>query len=211
MARAKKGTEGYTGKVGNTVTYDLKGQSVKRSIGISTKPPTVKQLKVRQKTALVTELLRPVKEFIRIGFDLETRKTLLSPYNKATSVAKLKAIKGEYPDQDIDFSKVQFSSGNMPVNPNVSVKVLTMGLEFHWDIDFLAEGIKWNDNIMVLAYVPEKRNAYFHLSGARRIEGMERLTLPRFNETVKLEIYVSFISADRKSICNSIFVGELLW
>lgn len=43
MARAKKGTESFIGKIGNTVVYELNGQLVKRTIGISTKKRSEKQ------------------------------------------------------------------------------------------------------------------------------------------------------------------------
>ncbi|SEA51950.1 DUF6266 family protein [Pedobacter hartonius] len=211
MARAKKGTEGFRGKIGNTVIYDLKGQLVKRLIGVNLNEPTDKQMVGRQRTSLVTALLRPVKEFIRIGFDVETRNTLLSPYNKATSVNRFNAVKGVYPDQQIDFSKVEFSRGNMMVDPEIGVRIIETGLEFYWNKDFAARGIKWNDGVMVMAYIPEKRDAYFQINGARRNEGVEKLVLPRFNETVRIETYVNFISADHQSISNCTYTGQVMW
>ncbi|MGY0035125.1 hypothetical protein [Pedobacter sp. NJ-S-72] len=54
---------GFIGRVGNTVTYVLNGQVVKRKIGKSSKEPTIAQLSVRQRTKIITEFLNPVKEY----------------------------------------------------------------------------------------------------------------------------------------------------
>jgi len=211
MARAKKGTENFRGKLGNTVTYDLNGQIVKRTIGVNTKPATNAQLMGRQKVSLITELLRPVKEFLRTGFALATKGSLQSPYNLATSINMLHAIKGTYPNQEIDYSKVIFSYGSMPVTPDVQVKATDAGLEFSWDKDYLEKGMKWNDSILMMAYIPEKRDAYFQLNGSRRNIGTDFLGLPKLNKKVHLEVYSSFISANRESISNSRYLGNILW
>lgn len=211
MARAKKGTESFIGKIGNTVVYELNGQLVKRTIGISTKKRSEKQEAVLQQTSLITGLLRPVKEFIRLGFEMETKHTPLSPYNLATKIARLNAIAGIYPHQVIDYSKVALSRGRMAVQPEVKVRINHTGLEFSWDADFTGYGTRWNDRILMLAYIPEKRDAYFQLNGVRRNTGIDVLGIPRFNETVKIEVYAAFVSANRLMISDSVYLGQVIW
>lgn len=77
--------DGATGRNGNTVTYLLYGKLVKRTIGLRTDKPTIPVLKSRQITALATAFLKPVKEFVAIGFELEGRLNFKSYYDIASS------------------------------------------------------------------------------------------------------------------------------
>ena len=122
MARSKKiNQNGFTGKVGDKVIYPLNGQLVERTIGLNTKAPTLLQLSNRQKMALVTALLKPVVKFVAVGFKSDTKNTLLSPYNRSTAINKSSAIIGNYPDQEIDYSKVMLSKGNLPLGEQLIV------------------------------------------------------------------------------------------
>lgn len=211
MAILKKGSNGFRGKLGNTVTYNLKGQSVQRLIGEITKPPTELQLINRKKMAIVTEFLKPVKEFVRIGFEVETKRTLLSPYNKATSLNILNSIKGIYPNQEIDFTKAVFSKGRMPVTEDIKVTHTDTGLKFVWDPDLKFWNMKPTDHLMLIAYCAEKKQAFCQLDGAKRKEGKEKLNLPRYNKQVVIHVYTAFVSSDHKIISDSVYHGEMIW
>ncbi|MBB5619640.1 hypothetical protein HDE69_000678 [Pedobacter cryoconitis] len=131
MAIFRNGSnDGSTGRNGNKVTYLLYGKLVKRTIGLRTDKPTVPVLISRQVTALTTAFLKPVKEFLTIGFELEGRLNFKSYYNIASSYNRLNAISGSYPDQQIDFTKVLFSQGKMPVIPTALVNITDKGLNF---------------------------------------------------------------------------------
>ncbi|HEY0177746.1 MAG TPA: DUF6266 family protein [Pedobacter sp.] len=211
MATRRKGCKNFTGKLGDSVIYELNGQLVKRSIGEVTADPTRPQLANRQKMALVTALLRPVKDFIRMGFELEAKGKTFSPNNKAVSWNYLNAVKGVYPDQEIDYAKALFSKGRMPVNNQFSIEITAIGLLLTWDPDFLPGGTKPTDHVMLIAYCPEKEQAFYQTDGARRREGREELSLPRYHEKVIVHVYAAFIATDRKSISDSVYAGQLLW
>ena len=211
MATSKKKNGEFKGKIGNTVTYELNGQLVKRTIGKNTKEPSVMQLAARQMIALINGLLRPVKVLIRIGFELEVKDTFLSANNKAVSENMLNAIKGSYPDQEIDFTKVVFSKGKMPVNTEIDVSVTETGLAFAWDPAFLLKGMHPNDRVLLIAYCPEKKYAFYETDGARRKEGKEHLPLMKYHEKVTVHTYLGFIAANKKSISTTIYTGEFLW
>lgn len=53
-----------SGKIGNLVSYNLKGKNVVRRIGKSNKPATAAQLTVRQRIAVVNKILglKPVMD-----------------------------------------------------------------------------------------------------------------------------------------------------
>lgn len=209
MAILKKGV--LTGKLGNTVSYFLKGQLVTREIGEVKKPATLPQLAVRQRAKILSKFLQPVQEFIELGFALEVRDTLRNSNNEATSLNWDHTVTGEYPDQQIDFTKAIFSKGTIPVNTQISIQSTATGLEFKWDTGLKLPGMQANDHVMLIAYCPEKRSAFCLLDGAKRKEGMEQISIPRYHEKITVHTYVSFIASDRKSIADSLYTGTLLW
>jgi hypothetical protein len=202
---------GFIGRVGNTVTYLLNGQIVKRTIGKSSKEATIPQLSARQKTKIITGFLNPVKEFINIGFEFEARLVQKkSAYNIATSYNWLNAITGEYPDQKIDFSKVLLSRGKMPATNNIEVKFADNRITFKWDETIVNERMKGSDRVMLLAYIPQENRAVSLIGGAERLEGGEHLVIPECYDGIHIETYVSFVSADYKSISNSVHCGSFI-
>jgi len=211
MATSKGENKNLKGKIGNTTTYVLKTQSVTRSIGKSKKKPTKKQLPVRLKVRMITALLKPVKEFIRIGFEDAALNTKWSAYNIATSVNNRKAITGQYPRFEIDWTQVEFSQGDMPVLEDVSVQVVEGEMEFRWNPETMLSGMKDSDRVMVLAYCPEKKSAAYTVDGEKRYKGKERLDFTVYRKKVILHTYIAFIAANRKSISNTVYVGEILW
>ena len=210
MAISKGTNKRMRGKIGNTVTYQLKTQTVTRSIGRTTKKPTKKQLPALQKVRMITALLKPVKDFIRIGFAEAARGTKWSAYNIATSVNNLNAIIGEGTNLEINWPAVVFTRGEMPVAEDITVKPVGDELEFSWDPKILSREMKDSDRIMVMAYCPVKKSATFLYDGKKRYEGVERLTPTRYSKKVVVHTYAAFISADRKSISNTIYTGQFL-
>jgi len=211
MAILKGKNKTVQGKIGDTTTYKLKTQSVTRSISKTKKKATKKQLPVRLKVRMITALLKPVKEFIRIGFKNAASGTKWSAYNIATSVNNKTAIKGEYPDFEIDWAKVAFSQGNIPVLEDVSVQVVDGELEFSWNAERMLQGMKDSDRVMVLAYCPEKKSAAYTVDGEKRYKGKERLDFTQYRKKVILHTYVAFIAANGKGISNTVYTGEILW
>lgn len=193
------------------MTYLLYGNLVTRVIGLRTDKPTVPVLRSRQVTALTTALLKPVKTFIAIGFELEGRLESKSYYNVATTYNRLNAISGSYPEQQIDFAKVLFSHGKMPVTPNVSVNRTEKGLIFNWDTGFTAKEINVNDQVMLMAYSPGKPGTVFQLNAGRRNQGEASLSIRKRRKPLVLETYISFISENRKIVSDSIYTGQIIW
>ncbi|CAM4077930.1 hypothetical protein SAMN06265348_102354 [Pedobacter westerhofensis] len=205
----KKKVPGITWRKGNNVRYFLNGELVERTIGITIKEPTQLQKTGRQAMKVVVGLLKPVKEFIEIGFNLEKKEPHDNAHNLARSTNKLNAIRGEYPNVQIDFEKALFSKGILPVNPEAKVQLVEKGLEFTWDPAFMEEGMWPNDQAMMLAYCDEKESAFFEIAGMRRSEGKDFLEITPYHQPVTLEVYLSFVAADRKSISNSVYLGQV--
>lgn len=202
-----KNNYGFTGKVGGEVTYILNGQMVKRRIGVTFKKATSAQLAVRQRTAITSKFLKSILDFIEIGFELEAKGTTKNQHNLASSYNNKNAIIGVFPNLEIDYQKVLLTSGAMPAVKEIKVVATKEGLEFTWDTTEL-RGMRWNDQVMVMAYFPEANDATFLVNGANRKQGSQLLKLSASRMQKPIETYISFVAANRKSIANSIYTGK---
>jgi len=211
MARGKNGSKFTTGKINDKVGYLLNGQWVERGIGKWKNPPTDKQKPNLEITGIINNLLKPVMPYIRIGFREFVRNTTWHQHNAACSINRSNAINTESPNLEVDFTKAVFSQGDMPIVDEVNVNVVEEGIEFSWNPDYIVEGMQLSDQAMLLAYCPEKEYAFYQLYGERRIAGKDVLKMQRYSTQVTIHTYLTFISADGKSITTSIYTGEYLW
>jgi len=211
MAVNRNGGNRPTGKVGNVVIRELNGQVVTSGLGERTKPFTDKEVKNHSRMDLVNQLLRPVKEFIKVGFHQVTEGTTLNYQNYAVHINNPGALKLDGADVEIDYSKAIFSKGKMPAIAHADIKVIDEGVEFSWDPTWKIKGIKDSDRVMLLALCPSKETAYFVLDGNKRSSGIDAVEILHFNEKVILQTYLAFIAADRKSISTIIYTGEILY
>lgn len=211
MATQKFGPFGpFSGKLGKVIGYvDKNGRQQLRTIGEHIFENPSDQLKETwAKTSLASKFLKPVTEYISMGFAAEAKSRKMTAYNLASSFTR-KAITGNYPNLWIDYSKILFSAGNMPVVQNPEVIAVEDGLMFTWDTANLEVGTRKSDLVMLMAYLPDSGKAYYLRSGAKRIQGYEHLILPFIPAGQKVETYISFNSEDHKDICNSIYTGEI--
>jgi len=209
MATSKNGNNGFSGRLGKTVTYMLNGKMVQRGIGIQTKPPSPKRLPSLQITGIVNAFLHPVKAFIKIGFAAEGKKAMKNAYSVATSYTRLNAIKGEYPNQMIDFEKVLFTKGDLPVQEEATAEVVEGGVRFSWNPASSHPLQKPHDRSILMVYGIDTGDVFYQLNGNRRQIGSDNILIPNFNKIVRLETYLAFISSDQIEISNSYYLGQL--
>ncbi|WP_139298307.1 DUF6266 family protein [Pedobacter hartonius] len=199
------------GKLGGYVSYFLHGELVTRSIGVIDHWSDA-QYANQMRTGLTTALLKPVKALINIGLKYSPKpKRSWSAYTQATSINKKQAIKGIYPDLEIDFEKVVLAIGDIPVPLNPQVQLSDGRIRFTWDADQQADGADQNDQVMCVAYFPETFQAFNQLSGAKRGEEKQDITLPSFTEEMRIETYICYVSEDRRRVSNSVYLGQLIW
>jgi hypothetical protein len=200
----------FKGKLGNLVSYQLKGKTVVRHIGKSNKAPTIAQLAVRQRMTAVIKFLRPALAFINAGFELDVIGTDKNPHNAAVSYNAKNAMQGSYPNISLDYSKALVSKGGLEpvVNPQAFLTgaLLTISWEVNPDMDW---GIK-NDRTMLLIYCPELDKATYVLSGSRRSSGKDDLELLANYTGKDLHIYIAFKAGNGKRISDSVWVNLVL-
>ncbi len=221
MAKLKNGILGpLIGKLANLVGYERLGQPVVRMVPRPTKkkkPRSDGQKAVNLRFKIVKAFISRIGEFVNVGFRLDVAGTTKIPENGAVSYNLKHAVVGEYPDLAIDYSKVLVCRGKLPGPVNATVELDGDLLKFKWDVDPAWSKKLKRDQVMMLAYVPATDHASYWLSGARRAAGADELEAPRafkargvVVENQFIETYIAFISDDRQSISDSVYVGRVM-
>ncbi|WEK20501.1 MAG: DUF6266 family protein [Candidatus Pedobacter colombiensis] len=196
----------FTGKLGNLVSYNLKGIKVIRHIGKTSKAPTLAQLVIRQKMATVINFLRPCLAFINIGFEIEVLGSNKNQHNAAVSYNTKHATQGEYPNISLDYSKVLVSKGVLEPVLKPQAALTGTKLSITWEVD---PDMNWgiiNDRSILIIYCQELDCAIYELIGTRRSTGRNEIELPTNYLGKNLHIYIAFTASDRKSISNSVYI-----
>ena len=197
------------GRVGNLVYYIRNGKQIVRKIGVSTKPPSDAQKENRLRMKISNAFCMLTRPFIDYGFAAQVVGRDLSTFNVAVSYNKMNAIQGEYPNLSLDYSRVLLAEGSLLQADDVQVKIVETGLEFSWHV---APNLQWPENtdqVMLLAIFPNKEKISYQPFGASRSTGTAVLEIsgPMLGEYI--ESYIAFISADRKTVSSSVYVGSL--
>lgn len=210
---------GFSGKAGPIVGYQRLGKWVIRQRpSYSAKMKQGSELQ-RVSRALFTKaqvLLSPVLDLVRIGFKLEAKARQITAHNAAKSYQLRNAFTE---NGDIEFSKVAFCRGSLPLAASMQVERLEDGIKFTWSPTSIEKDASHRDQVMLIAYDNDmtdqigkpKPKAYSLLSGARRYEGEEVLKISEQSRGHCLHTYMAFISDDREFISNSVYLGEICY
>jgi len=196
------------GKVGNIIISSWKGKPyVKSAPGQRTAPLTTKEIANRKKWAMAHAWLKPVTKFVREGFKGYTET--VEGFIAAKSYLLKNAFEGDAPDVSINPALVKVSSGELPLPQNIQVtKTGQKELQFTWDTKDIEFANRY-DQVMLLAYDIKGGYAYTRLTGQLRINGSDTLHIHAELNTV-LHIYLAFVSADRQTRSNSLYMGSIL-
>ncbi|HOV36882.1 MAG TPA: DUF6266 family protein [Dysgonamonadaceae bacterium] len=198
---------GFSGKVGTVVGGSWKGISYMRSLAQNVKNPrTDAQMTQRSKFALTLAFLKPITNYVRVGF--KPYATKQTAFNAAMSYIVANAVSGEYPNHTLDFAKVLVSRGSLFPVENASAEADAGKITISWtDNSGISDALP-TDVAMPLVFNPLKVEAVFSTSAAARADGMAEINLPADWAGDNVEVYLGFVSADGKAIANSIYLGE---
>lgn len=219
------------GRIGNTVGYIRLGEPIVRIIATPKKNrvKSEKQIAAFDKMRVIMEFVSPINTFVNTSFKLAVRGTTKIPQNAAVSLNINAAVKGEYPNLELDYPKIMVSKGNLlpAQNPVISFNVespinenaiyTNVSIKFQWDVDPELEYEMNRAEVMLLAYLPDNKSTFFKVTGARRSAGEDTLhgciAIKNHGNIIKdrfIETYIAFISDDRESISDSIYTGRVV-
>ncbi|WP_146186497.1 DUF6266 family protein [Pedobacter sp. HMWF019] len=211
MAKISKGILGaFSGKVGPVVGSNWRSIAyIKASPRKANKKSkrSAAQIANQQKFRFVSEWLVPFHPYVSIGFlNLSNVK---SEINLAFSENFHRAVVGEYPNLDVDYSKVVLSQGQLGglICPEMEL-IESDTLYISWSTH-MNQRVDFDDQVMLVVYCPELGIADGFVGGAKRAD---KECMFKFNQKMigkALEVYVSVTSFNRKKIANSIYLGRI--
>lgn len=202
---------GFTGKAGSVIAYQLHGKWVMKGMpkpSAKNKRGTTSQKACRCAFTKMQTFLSPLIDFIRVGFNLESKSRQMTAHNAAKSYNMLNA---QNENSEIDYSKVRLTFGNLIGAENPNVTKDNVGFHFSWTNNSSENYIRKTDQVMLVAYDILNEKAIYLLSGARRQKGMESLQIPTHLKGNEFHTWISFISDDRESIAMSTYIGSYIF
>ena len=201
----------FTGTAGNVSGYMRNGKNFVRSRRRkSSAPMTPKRLAQQQKIKVCNEFTRP---FCGTGFFNKTFPAYGhsgTGFNRATSAIMNLAIVGAYPDTAIDYAQVLISKGPLPAARNASAMVNSnSSLLFNWEDNTETGSAKANDKVIVVAFFPATKTAFFTIGAAMRKDGQAILEIPNMIGE-PAETWIGFLSHDEKDAADSAYCGKVI-
>ena len=197
------------GKVGPVSGYRRNGQNLVRVAGQSRKVrSTPMRTNQREKIKVCNDFTRA---FSGTGFfskSFPSYGDTGTGYNRATSTIMNLAITGTYPDTAISYSRVLISKGTLPPAENAEVAVDTEGnMLFAWTNNAGMGTAKANDNVILVAYFPELKQAITSIGNATRNAG-QALLETSVMKGYAAETWIGFLSNDEKNAADSVHTGR---
>lgn len=198
---------GFSGKVGTVYGYERFGKACIRGVrktSAKNKTGSVKQQASRSKFNKAQDFLAYILDFVRIGFNIESKKRQMTAHNLAKSYLLNSGF-----DQDgmLDCSKVVVSAGTMMGATDPAVLMDDVGFHVTWDTEVYGEQERKSDQVMLLAYLPGTTYQNIITSGAKRKVGNETLAMHTSCHGKTFHIWIAFIAEDRQSISDSQYLG----
>lgn len=201
---------GFSGKVGTVVGACWKGIDYMRALATSiVNPKTPAQLEQRAKFSLIIAFLRPLTAFLRLGF--KSAALHMSAFNAAMAYNVKNAIKGLYPNFEIDYPKVRLSQGPLPgaLNPEAASTVAGQ-IDFTWDDNSDAADAMPDDQVFFVVYSPTTQKAATLIGGATRETGADSITVPAAFTGLQVQCYIGFTNASESEFSDSTHCGAVI-
>jgi len=214
MAIITEGVNGpVTGRLGNVVFYQVKGQNRARSLPRVTRrkrKPSPEQAMQRAKFKLMQEWLKPMRGLVRIGFGhYAPPKT---GHNVAMSYNMKHAIVENNGQFSVDPEAFCFSAGPLtsPVNPRVSLG--EDALHFTWEKPGIDARLG-NARTLLLAYNTTESLAYYEVcgAGARSCSGELSLRFLGYREGTVCHAYMAFMNVETGEVSDSVYAGRIVF
>jgi hypothetical protein len=209
MGTIRKGIlGGFSGKVGTVVGASWRGISYIRSLPQKVRNPRSDgQRSQRTKFSLAVSLLKPMNALLRVGWKLYAHRQ--SPFNAATSYTLANAITGDYPNYEIDVSKVLISRGSLTPAANGKATAEDGNLVLSWNDNSGIGSAKPTDKALIAVINPIKDETITNAAGEERAAGTQTLVLPDDWSGDNVDVYLGFVSEDGKEVANSAYLGSI--
>ena len=207
MATFKSLTFGkISGKYGDALATQSKatGKNYLRAASEPTNPRTDKQVAHRAKFGFINSVLVPFYPVFKENFGghMGIRYVISDAYKNA--------ISGEYPNFELDLSKVKMSEGSLYTVTNTAMeKDGTAKFKVSWDTTVL-DGTDPNSLTSFVFFNEDTRQVYTCSGNATLMEGTVTIDMPVIWNEANIHVWLYFVSADGLRKSNSQYIGSLV-
>nr|WP_068892584.1 DUF6266 family protein [Pedobacter panaciterrae] len=194
---------GFSGKTGPVVGYRRNGKNCVRSMPRPrTSKPTLNELAGREKFAYVQTWLQPLTNFLRVGF--QDYAPDFQGFIAAKSYNLKKAVIGNSPNFQINpaLALVSFGEMKQPVSASAIAESGQL-ISFNW----VGGEFVYDDRAMLMAYDTTDGRARFNTASERADGGHAKLKLDESFIGKHMDVYLAFVSEDRKRRSISQYLG----
>jgi hypothetical protein len=171
--------------------------------------PTIDLQKTgRSKFALALSICKPLTAFLRVGYKNFTSKQ--TSFNAAMSYILNNAIIGEYPNYTVSISKVLVSRGTLAGVLNGFTTYQNCEISINWTDNSGNGNAKPSDNSMIAILNISKDEAIYEIDGRQRLVGSHTIKIPADWKGDCVEVFLSFISEDRKEVSDSSHISFII-
>lgn len=206
MAIMKNGiTGGFSGKVGTVVGYEFNGKYVMRGRPKKRRgKPSPKEKDNRDKFGYVQLWLKPLTDFLRVGFN--NYNPNYQGFVAAKSYQLNHVVKKVEEKYFIDPAQALVSFGSLSLATEAFVLAeKPASLTFNWKG---GEHLH-NERVMLLVYDVENRTACYDTAAVKRSSGSFMFELSERYSGKEVHVYLAFVSDDRKNQSNSQYLGAV--
>jgi hypothetical protein len=208
MGRLINGINGpIWGKVGTVVGSSRNGiPYVKSHKGSRTAKVSELEHANRKKFAVAQAWLKPLLEFVRVGFQGYSQRS--QGFIAAKSWLLNNAFEKSESGLVINPALVKVSSGTLSLPENLAVSLTENGdFKFTWDPLLKEDRNASYDQIMMLVYDVEAELATYNTTGSFISSGTDILRVDE-DRGKNLHVYAAFNAADRSRQSESIYLGQ---
>jgi hypothetical protein len=172
-------------------------------------PNTPAQQTQRSKFGLITRFLSKINPVIRRGFKSDLKQQ--TEFSSALSYNIKKAVTGEVPDVQIDYSALMVTRGSLVPTVGSSASTDTPGeVTFSWTNNAGKGNARSEDQALMLLYNTDRGRAlYVTEDGPTRKEETYTFHVPDAYAGETVEAYLGFVTADGEEASDSEYLGTL--
>jgi hypothetical protein len=202
---------GFKGLVGTVIGSTWRTLNVmKKRPKPSTKAPVQAQIDQRIKFGLMTDFLSNARKHVDLGF--QSYNGVLTPMNGAVRL-NIDAFTGTSPNFIIDYSKIVLSTGKLPGPVDVEMTPAVDAITFKWTVYDTSsaedDALRNTDLLALFAYNPSSGFSLTNTGMATRAALTRTLDLPRPFLGSPLHVWLYYVSANRKSVSKSRYLGQI--
>ena len=200
-----------SGTIGNVVGSSRNGVNYIRIKSTKVRnPQTEGQMVQRAKFGMVQQFLSPLTEVVKVGF--KNNSSGMEPINYASSYNLQNAIKGVYPEFEMNAEALLLSQGSLCQVQGLQAELKDGAMKFTWTHNANNKFGAWspNDKAMLVVYNVTRGQVGVSFGEFTRVSSTGSIELPDHFAGDTLWAFAFFVSETGNVVSTSQYVGQFV-